>query len=246
MNIKEISIVVPYFNEEKRINLFFDKLYKYLNETNLNFEIIMINDGSFDNSYEIASKKITHFNTIFKTLFININCNKNKGKGYAIKKGVEKASKNWIITMDIDLSVPLKEINTFFKNIYSNKYNVYYGSRSLKDSKVKTNIYRKFIGIIFSKLVLNLLKINIMDTQCGFKVYSNYYGKKIFNKINDFGYTHDVEVLIICKKNKIDVLEFPVIWNHQIGSKINVFLDGLKMFIKLIHFVFTSKNKYKF
>ena len=105
----------------------------------------------------------------------------------------------------------------------------FFGSRELNDSTVITKFYRKFLGIffrLFSNLILN---IKIRDTQCGFKLYKKKVAKKIFSNLTSNGFEHDLEIVLLTKKNNLDIMELPIRWVHMPGSKLNIFSDPIKM-----------------
>ena len=233
--IKSLSIVFPLFNEEKRLLKLFREIKKFSFKNKLNIEFIFINDGSTDSSLKLL-KNFKKENSQIKKFNI-ISYKKNKGKGFALKKGVSKAKNKWILTMDIDLSVTLSQINEWVKKNYINqKIHIYFGSRLLKDSKKDAKIHRVFVGKIFNfilNVIINKKFIKIYDTQCGFKLYKSSFAKKIFKKIKENGYIHDIEILIISNKKKYAIKELPVKWVHMDGSKINIFKDSIKMFLDL-------------
>jgi dolichyl-phosphate beta-glucosyltransferase len=233
--IKSLSIVFPLFNEEKRLLKLFREIKKFSFKNKLNIEFIFINDGSTDSSLKLL-KNFKKENSQIKKFNI-ISYKKNKGKGFALKKGVSKAKNKWILTMDIDLSVTLSQINEWVKKNYINqKIHIYFGSRLLKDSKKDAKIHRVFVGKIFNfilNVIINKKFIKIYDTQCGFKLYKSNLAKKIFRNIKENGYIHDVEILIISNKKKYTIKELPVNWVHMNGSKINIFKDSFKMFLDL-------------
>ena len=172
-----LTIIFPFYNEENRINKSLDKISKFVKfNISLDLEIIFVNDGSNDRTdkiihefLEINDKKIYKY---FKE-------NKNMGKGYALKIGVKNAEKDWILTSDIDLSVPLEQIKLWKdKNKIEADSKVYFGSRNVGDSKVVKKFYRFILGTIFNNLIKFLFKININDTQCGFKLYEKEIAKE--------------------------------------------------------------------
>ena len=235
--INALSIIFPLFNEENRLPKLFKEIKKFLIKNKLNIEFIFIDDGSIDNSL-ILIKKFKKEN-IKKIDIKIIKYKKNRGKGYALKQGVLVANKKWILTMDIDLSVSLKQINSWVKNRFiKNGNNIFFGSRLLKKSNIIAKKYRVFTGNIFNillRLMINDKFLNIKDTQCGFKLYKKSLAKIIFKNIKENGYIHDVEILILIRKKKFRVYELPVNWIHKDGSKINIIKDSIKMLIDLFH-----------
>jgi len=241
--INSLSIIFPLFNEENRLPILFLKIKKFSINTKYDLDFIFVNDGSIDKSLFLI-KKFKKEN-IKKINIKIINYKKNRGKGYALKKGVLVSKKKWILTMDIDLSVSLEQINTWnTKKLIMKKNCSYFGSRLLKNSKIIAKKYRVFTGVIFNLILRALIKnsfLKIRDTQCGFKLYSNNIAKLLFRNIKEYGYIHDVEILIILRKKKLQVCELPVNWTHKDGSKINIIKDSIKMFIDLIRL----KKNYK-
>ena len=126
------------------------------------------------------------------------------------------------------------------KKLISSQKNVYFGSRAQINSKVDSKFYRKFIGNCLSIFISLFLGINIRDTQCGFKLYKKYIAKNIFSQLNFLGYEHDIEIVLLLKKKKIKIIELPVTWKHVPDSKVNILVDSLKTFIKIL----LIKNKY--
>tara|TARA_Y100001970_G_scaffold1241_1_gene1455 strand:+ start:1631 stop:2356 length:726 start_codon:yes stop_codon:yes gene_type:complete len=233
--IDSLSIILPVFNEEKRLVKTFAHINKYLKKKQIKLlEFIFVNDGSTDKSKKLLLNFLTKKRKANVKISI-INLKKNIGKGGALKAGVKKAKYNWILTSDIDFSVPLSEIEKWQRKKYiHNQKNVYFGSRSHKNSKVESKFYRKFVGHCLSIFISLFLGINIKDTQCGFKLYRNSIAKKIFSQLRFLNYEHDIEIVLILKNKKIKVIELPIIWNHVPNSKVNILIDSLKIFIKIL------------
>ena len=139
--LKSISVVFPLYNEEKRLKKLFSEISNQRIFKKKNIEFIFVNDGSNDESFNLINEfKNRNKNKINIKL---INYKQNKGKGYAIKKGVLLAKKRWVLTMDIDLSVKLNQIKIWkSRNYLFEEKNVYFGSRLLKNSKVNSKKYR--------------------------------------------------------------------------------------------------------
>tara|TARA_X000000950_G_scaffold213649_1_gene256956 strand:+ start:79 stop:810 length:732 start_codon:yes stop_codon:yes gene_type:complete len=240
--IKTLSVILPLYNEEKRLKNLFIKInkFKYLNKNKLEF--IFVDDGSNDNSYLLIKNFIKENKKRIDLKLVSYK--NNKGKGFALKKGIVKAKHDWIITVDIDLSVKLEQIKIWQKKkLISQEFKVYFGSRLLAESKVKAKRNRKFIGFIFNIILRKILNSNLLhikDTQCGFKLYKRNIAKKIFKKLTENGYIHDVEILILLQKSNVLVKEIPVEWRHKSGSKINLIIDSIIMLNNLL----TLKKKY--
>jgi dolichyl-phosphate beta-glucosyltransferase len=241
--INSLSIILPLFNEEERLPYLFNKIKKFSTNTKYDLEFIFVDDGSIDKSL-ILVKNFKEDNLKIINIKI-INYKNNKGKGYALKQGVLSSKKKWILTTDIDLSVSFEQFNYWVKNRYIQKgTNIFFGSRLLKKSKVVAKKSRIFTGNIFNILLRLMISdkfLAIKDTQCGFKLYEKNLAKIIFKKMKEYGYIHDVEILILIRKNKFTVNELPIKWVHKDGSKINIIIDSIKMLIDL----FRLKLRYK-
>ena len=233
--INSLSVVLPVFNEEKRLDKTFLHIEKYLKKTKVKkLEFIFVNDGSVDESRKLLVNFLgKKSNRKIKKKLVDIK--KNLGKGAALKAGVQKASFQWILTSDIDFSVPLFEIERWQKKnfISGNKF-VYFGSRAHQRSKVESKFYRKFIGEFLRIFISLFLGISIRDTQCGFKLYDKSTAKKIFSKLKFVGYEHDIEIILLLKNEKIEVIELPVTWKHVSDSKVNIIIDSITTFIKIL------------
>jgi len=226
--IKTLSIIIPVFNEEERLKKNLIQINRYIK--NKKIEVIIVNDGSTDSTKEI----IKQFIKINKKIKV-INLKNNLGKGGALKKGILNAKNKFILTMDLDLSVPISQVFEWFQKKYVNdSFLIYFGSRNHKKSIIKYKLYRKIIGIILNIFTRFILNINIKDTQCGFKLYHNNTAKLLFSKITRQGYEHDIEIAIIARNKKILIKELPVKWKHQSGSKVNVLIDSIKFLFGVI------------
>lgn len=229
--IKSITIIYPIFNEEKRLKKTIKDINKFDKSNNsLKKEYILVNDGSTDNTLSIIKNNFKNN----KRVRI-INYKKNRGKGHALKLGVAHSKNHWILTTDSDCSVSNFQLNVWIKNNYINDKNfIYFGSRNLSKSVVQKKLARMIIGNIFIFFLKFLFKINLSDTQCGFKLYKSTYAKKIFKKILTDGYMHDIEICIIANKLNLKIVELPVKWTHMPDSKINFFRDLIKIFFNLL------------
>ena len=233
--IRSISIILPLYNEAQRLSKTFYEIKKFSEKKTIkNVELIFVDDGSKDKSAKIIKKFIKE-NKKMKFRFKYYCLSKNSGKGAALKMGVKKSTNDWILTSDIDFSVSLFELNRWLKKNFINKNNtIYFGSRSHHQSNVDSKFYRKIIGNLLRFLISSFLSIKIRDTQCGFKLYKSSIAKRIFSKIKFVGYEHDIEIVLIIKKLKKKIVELPVTWKHVSMSKVNIFIDPIKIFFKVL------------
>ena len=201
--IKSLSIIFPTYNEAKRLSKTFNEIIKFKkNFLKINLEIVFIDDGSVDNSTQLIEtfiKKNKFKKLKIKKLFLK----KNMGKGYALKKGVNLSTKLNILTSDVDLSVPLSQLTTWEKKNLIKQNLIIFGSRNLDKSVVVKKKSRFLLGYVFNILTKVILNIKLKDTQCGFKLYKKRIAKLIFSKISTFGFAHDIELVLIARKNNI-------------------------------------------
>lgn len=229
-----LSIVIPLYNEEVRLKKSLPILKNFINKYKKNkIEIIFVSDGSTDKTNSVIQNfKIVESSNIKKKI---IKYKKNKGKGFAVKKGVLKANNEWVLLCDTDLSVhPNQFIAWYNKKSLISKKIAYYGSRAHPKSYVEASKLRIFLGFFFKKLIKYMFNINLSDTQCGFKVFHNSYSKKIFKKLKSPGFSFDVELTILLRQQRIMIKELPLKWIHKKGSKLSFLKDIPKMIIDMI------------
>jgi len=226
-----ISIVIAAYNEEQRIGKSLLKIKDYLDAQNIAYEIIVVDDGSTDNTRqvvigykkEIANLKIVSYPT-------------NKGKGYALRQGVFASIGEAVLLTDADLSTPIEELSHMLPLISSSEYDVVIGSRALKPSTIikKQPWWRQGMGKIFNKIVRFLVLDGFHDTQCGFKVFSGEVARSLFKDARIDRFAYDVEILAMAKKKGFNIIEVPVKWINSPASKVHPIFDSLQMFFDLV------------
>ena len=226
----DISIVIPAYNEKKCIGNTLEKIESYFKRKNLNFEIIVVDDGSKDNTEKVVRK----FMKIYPEIRL-IKHSKNKGKGGAVKTGVLASKGDLILFSDADLSTPIEEFEKLKKAI-DQGYDIAIGSRGVKGAKVevKQNLIRRLIGIAGSYLIRSIVTNKFKDTQCGFKMFKKDCGKKLFENLKINGFAFDIEILYKAIKKNYNVKEVPVVWRNSPESKVNIIKDPLKVLIDLL------------
>jgi len=234
----ELSIVIPAYNEAKRIGGTLDKISLYLSGKPFSSEIIVVDDGSSDDTYSILEG---YKNKIPRLSIIR---NKpNRGKGYSVKEGILQAKGAYIIFSDADMSTPIEETDKFM-SAFREGIALAIGSRHVAGAeiKVKQPLYRHLMGRFFNLFVRIIALPSIHDSQCGFKGFSRECAFCIFQNINTFGYSFDVEVIYLAYKFGFKLKEIPVIWIDTPGSRINPLTDPLKMFIDVIKIRWKHRN----
>ncbi len=224
----KISVILPAYNEEKRIGESLKKILHFLGGKFEDFEVIVVDDGSIDNTADLAKKYCRQKVRLIQNRI-------NMGKGYSIKKGLVAAKYQFALCSDCDLATPIEELGNFIE-VISQGYDIVIGSRNLSKSKIKVGqpLYRKLMGKAYPILTTILGLTNFKDTQCGFKLYRSDIAKKIVKSQTIDRFSFDVEMLLIAKKMSCRIKEIPVEWNNKNGSKVNLIRDPASMLIDLI------------
>ncbi len=220
-----LSIVVPAFNEEKRIESPLDEVIQYLRNQFQQWELIYSDDGSTDRTLE----KLRKLQEKYPEIKV-VGVPKNRGKGSAVRTGMSAASGNIILFSDTDFSTPIQETEKLLK--YLNEgYDVAIGSRGLSDSQVEIHQAwpREMMGKMFNTMLHSLLPIEFMDTQCGFKMFSRKAVDIILPKMHLESFAFDVEILIIAQTNRLRIVEVPVIWRNVLDSRVHPIRNSVEM-----------------
>lgn len=225
-NSFEISIIIPAYNEEKKIEKDIREVYNFLKKSGIKGEIIVSTDGITDQTNNIVKKLQKEFSEL------KLIAEKEKiGKGAAIKKGVKIAEGKYIMFADAGLCVPYKFIKDGIDKIEEG-FDCALGSRASKKSIITKAqpVYRKIGSIFFGLLVRNVVGVprNIKDTQCGFKIYKKDVAKKLFNDLQTESFMFDIELILRGKKEKYKMAQFPVRWSNDIDTKFNPFTGSLR------------------
>ena len=232
----KLSIVVPCYNESKDIAKNSEIIKKHLEDIKQDYELILVNDGSKDNTKEVI-EAIPGVKAL--------SYEPNRGKGGAVKYGIENATGDYVLFMDADLSTNLEAIDRFIK--IAPNYDMVIGSRHAKDSVIKKKqpALRVFIGWCCRRLVNMKFHFKFKDTQCGFKAMRTDIAKKIVAKqvVNNFAF--DVEYLYIAKLNNLSIYEMGVIWADDRGSTVSPLKSSIKFF-KDLSFIKKHKKTYLF
>ncbi|MEX2682391.1 MAG: dolichyl-phosphate beta-glucosyltransferase [Candidatus Sigynarchaeota archaeon] len=226
----KISIVVPAFNEEKRIQPFLVELINYC-KTHLNdFEIIVVNDGSTDNTEGIVKCIIAMHNANFVKY---IGYQTNSGKGTAIKIGICNAKGEKILFIDADGSIKPKEISRMLK--YLDDYDLVIGDRKSKESRITRAqpIPRQIASLLFNAIVKLLFQIKVRDSLCGFKGFTSKVRDNIGVNLRAIRWVFDVELLYKAQKRRYKCFQMPIEWEHKDNSKVRL-KEYLKIFYEIV------------
>lgn len=224
-----ISIIVPVFNEEKRITKNLEDIFGFLKGFKEENEVVAVDDGSFDQTPKILQQ--------FKESYgLKIFTHKrNLGKGAAIKTGVGNAEGDKMLFTDIDLSVPIESLDSFNTALVEG-VDIVIGSREHPDSKIEIKQFwlRELAGYSFTVLTNAILQVGVTDFTCGFKLFRREAARKIFSKQIINRWAFDAETLFLAKKYEFEIKEVPVVWSHGEGSKVRFPQDLIDSFFGLL------------
>jgi len=221
----DLSIVIPAYNEEFRIEPTVRDIVMYCRERLRPFEVILVDDGSRDGTTSVGRK----LGEEFRELRV-IRLAANHGKGYAVRSGVVNALGRLILFADADGATPISELERLEQAVDAGA-DVAVGSRAYPTSgvQVQAKLYRHLIGRTFHFFVERLTDAGVKDTQCGFKLFQSRAAQDLFSRMRMNGFSFDVEVLIMARQRGYRVTEVPVNWTHQPGSKVRLTLDSVRM-----------------
>ncbi len=221
-----LSIIFPAHNEEIRLIRALDQTIAYLATQPFSAEILVIENGSTDQTFNIAEAySVAHPSVhVFHT--------DQAGKGLAIKRGMLSAQGDYRFACDVDLSMPISEINRFIPPMLTE--DIVIASREASGAiRYNEPGYRHVIGRIFNGLVRLIALHGIRDSQCGFKCFSRKAAEDLFPLQTIMGWTYDVEILFIARKKKFKIVEIGIPWYHDPNSKVKVLRDSVRMLADL-------------
>jgi dolichyl-phosphate beta-glucosyltransferase len=225
----KLSVIIPAYNEEKRLPNTLRLVDEYLKRQKYEYEIIVVNDGSKDKTAQIVQDlklQITNLKLIDRK--------ENKGKGYSVKEGMLKAQGEYRLFMDADNSTSIDQIEKMWP-WFEKEYDIVIGSRDIKGAILDPPqpFFRRFVGKIF-RWASNIIcgTWGILDTQCGFKCFTKKAAETIFPRTKIERFAFDVEILVIAKILGLKVKEIPVYWRNDPNSKVKL-KSAIKMGLDL-------------
>jgi glycosyltransferase involved in cell wall biosynthesis len=226
--LHSVSIVVPAYNEERRLPASLDAILEYLRRQQPQFsEVVVVDDGSTDETAAcVRDYAATHESV---RLVRNPG---NRGKGYSVRHGMLEAKGEWRLFTDADLSAPIEELDKLSAAARREQALVAIGSRALDRSLIGVHqpAAREYAGRVFNTVMRAITRLPFMDTQCGFKLYHASAAEQIFPRQQLDGFSFDVEDLVIARVLGIRVVEVPVRWNNVEGTKVSM-AQGLRSFV---------------
>jgi dolichyl-phosphate beta-glucosyltransferase len=225
--LPHLSLVVPAYNEARRLPNTLRELHDYCGRWAFLFEVIIVVEPSTDETLTLAQASIKTFPQL-RVIGNEIH----RGKGFAVRTGMLASTGELVFFTDADLSTPLYEIDRALAVFETDRdVQVVVGNRQHPGSQIirHQSWMREHMGKAFNTLVRSLARIEIRDTQCGFKGFRRVASRAIFERQKTDGFSFDVEVLLLAKALGFTVSEMPVHWSNSPDSKVRVLSDSVKM-----------------
>ncbi len=218
-----VSIVVPAYNEERRLASTLSTLSEFLRGQAWDWEVRVVDDGSRDRSAEIADAFAAGDPRVV------VHREPHRGKGGAVKAGLLAARGDFRFICDADLSMPVNELRRFLPPIAPD-FDVAIGSREGKLARrVGEPAYRHLMGRLFNRLVQRIALAGIEDSQCGFKMFTASAVASIFPLVTVDGWSFDVEALAVAREQRLRIVEVPIEWHYRTESRVSMWRDGPMM-----------------
>ncbi|MDE1874610.1 MAG: glycosyltransferase family 2 protein [Patescibacteria group bacterium] len=224
-----LSVIIPAYNEEKRIGVTLADLERYFSDKRYAYEVIVISDGSTDGTADVVKSASGSFRGLRL-----VEYSPNRGKGYAVRAGMLEARGSYRLFMDADNSVAIETVEPFLREMREDSLEVTIGSIAFSDAEVveHNGWHRRVFGSVSKILVRAVATPGIYDTQRGFKLFTARAAEAIFplQKVDRFGF--DIEILVIARMHGFSIRELPVSWDNPAGSKVH-FRAYVDSFIEL-------------
>jgi dolichyl-phosphate beta-glucosyltransferase len=225
----QLSIVIPSFNEEKRLCATLERIASYIRASGRKTEVIVVDDGSADATAGVAES----FRGRIEDIRV-ISNGQNRGKGYSVRRGSMESKGEIVLFTDADLSAPIEEADKLLAKM--DQFDVAIGSRAMNRKLIEAHEsrFRELAGIIFNRIVRVILRLPFVDTQCGFKAFRREKCKIIFEQqtIERFGF--DPELLYLARHHGLSTAEVAVRWAHSPATKVNMLRDSVQMFLDVV------------
>jgi len=222
--------VIPAYNEGVRLRPTLHALIRHIQEQNWDAEILVVNDGSIDDTAQI----VREYGKSNPQVLLVENPG-NRGKGFSVRNGMLHARGDICLFSDADLSSPITEAQKLFDAIAQGA-DIAIGSRWLR-AELQTErqpLYRQAFGRIYNLALRILLGLRFADTQCGFKAFRRDAAQRIFPLQRIEGWGFDPEILFLARRAGLRAEEVPVLWAHSEGTRLHPFRDGLRMFLEAV------------
>ena len=218
-----LSVIVPAYNEERRIGPTLEKLVGYLSSRRFEWEILVVDNGSDDGTSAVVESWSSEVPQV------RLEALPAAGKGLAVRHGMLHTMGEYRFMCDADMSMPVGHLDDFMERM-AEGYDIVIGSRQTEGARrFGEPLIRHVMGRIFNRFVRLVAVGGFQDTQCGFKMFRGVVADEVFKRQRATGFGFDVEVLFIAKRRGASILEMAIDWHHEHSSKISPVLDSVRM-----------------
>jgi len=217
-----ISIIIPCHNEAATLWDNVRRVISHCEKFYGNYEIILVENGSTDNTLLVANKLQRTFRPVRAMTVME------RSKAAAVRAGMLKATGEYRFMCDADLSMPISELSRFF-SMTRDGWDVVIGSREHKDAQVETSFKRWALGRVFSAITQNVTGLDYKDTQCGFKLFTARAAHDIFERVTCKSMAFDVEALYLALQMGFYCTDIPITWKNSPTSRVRLFADSWLM-----------------
>jgi len=229
----DLSIVVPVLNESRKIIRDVESAAKFLQDNHFTGEIIVVDDGSDDNSAEAAKKAKISSAISLKV----VRYEQNRGKGYAVRAGIKQTRGEYVMFADSGCCVPYEDVLRGLGLLKSGECDIAHGSRKMQGCRIEKaqRLHRRICSKIFHRFVIDYMKISaeLTDTQCGFKIYRGDVARHLFGECITDGFAFDIEIILRAQKEGYRIKEFPVDWTCDRDSRLSPTRSLWRIFLEL-------------
>ncbi len=231
----DLSVVIPAYNEEARIGPTLRRILDYLQRRQIAFEVIVVDDGSTDQTVSSAEMYVSEGVRI-------LSLGSNRGKGAAVRHGVLTSTGHWVLVSDADLSTPIEDLERL-QGLASGA-DLILGSRALPDSNItkRQPLLRELMGKMFNLIVRVLGLTDFRDTQCGFKLMQGVMARQLLSEARIDGFAWDVEFVGLATARGYRVAETAVTWRDEPASRVRLVRDSLRMLWDVLRVALHSKH----
>ena len=235
----ELSIIIPTYNEAKKITADIEAAAAFLLSADLDGEIIIVDDGSKDDTGDIALRTDISPKVTVRIARYEIH----HGKGFAVRAGIKASQGKYVAFVDSGCCVPYDNLLRGLELIKNNSCNIAHGSRKLRQSTIHKgqSIHRRICAVVFRWFVDRMMKIDsvLTDTQCGFKIYQGDIARELYNQCTTDGFMFDIEIILRAQTAGCKIKEFPIEWTCDTDSR----LSPTRSFANIVFELITIKRK---
>ena len=230
----DISIIIPAYNESNKIGCDIEGAAAFLKDNRLSGEIIVVDDGSKDDTAKAANNAQISPEVHRKV----ISYERNRGKGYAIRQGMKVSEGKYVMFADSGTCVPYEEVLRGLELLKNGRCDIAHASRKIRTSHIERSQswYRKGLSWFFHWFVIIFMRIptELTDTQCGFKLYRGEIGRELYRQCKTDGFMFDIEIVIRAQKEGYCIKEFPIDWTCDRDSRLSLTRTPLHVLTELI------------